>query len=250
MFARHVAEDPFVLYHGTSWEVAERARHEGLRWQATIVSRGEAVEVVRIFKDLEWHRTSGNGWAILSSCTVGFDFAAGDTKPIFLAPNDHRARRYAKRRCAGGETATAMRNALGDLRRLATEPDAYAVYLADLARLRSTVNPPSQTALSEWLAGFAEIERRCQEPYDRFTAGAVIAVRFEPDALDTLEFHGMHGVMAHSPIAPHQIIAIDRVEESEPWDMFDESALSAHERHGIIAALRANGKRGLTNRCS
>lgn len=242
MFDHDISANPFVLYHGTTWEVAAHARIEGLCWRPTVYSRDEVMEVLSIFEELDWAGMTGDGWGVLSACTAAFDFQNGDTKPVFLAGDDHRARMYAKRKWAGGETAGAMRNALGDLRSLATEAGVYRRYLAELAQSRSVVHPLAQQAIAERIAGFADLERRCREPFERFTAGAVIALQFSPDALDSLEFHSMHGVMSHAPIAPERIVAIDRVEESESWDLWDDTALSAPQSpawRGIIAMLLA-----------
>ena len=244
MFSAEILNDPNVLFHGTSLESAQLIASEGLAWRPDSYDADEICKILAVFEAIDWCGEDRNGWLALSAFSSKFDFRDGPSKPVFLAEGDHRARMYAQKDFAGGESASGIRRALGDLRLLSVDLGAYARYREWLLRSRSQIVPPTQSEIAMLLEQFCDLEYRCNAHWTRFTAGAVIALRIEDEDLDSMEYHGMHGVLCYQRLLPERIIGIDSVELVNEYDFLADtpSRRDLPSWTGVVAKLLARDR--------
>jgi hypothetical protein len=116
--------DAWVAFHGTSNHAEVQIESQGIAWQPDSYAESTILAALNIFDQLHWSGREPGGFGVLASFAQA-DFEKSNhfgRKPIFLAETSFQSVLYASRAFAGGETARALRLALGDLREYLDNP--------------------------------------------------------------------------------------------------------------------------------
>jgi len=225
LFPVEITDDPWVLYHGTSAEYSDAIERCGLQWQPGVYTRADVVAVMRAFYMLRWDGASGQGAATLRSFTQN-DFGAASSKPVYLAETAWRASRYGTRECSGGETASALRDALNDLLLYLADPAVRDAHqranpadftslerpwpeIAELAGSREIFDLPDEQR-ARWveaqLAKLVRIQANCAASWIRYRHGVVYAVRIVPSDRQAVTPRRAGGFEWHGKIDGERLI--------------------------------------------
>jgi hypothetical protein len=219
-FPPAIAQDPYVLYHGTSSIHEAEIDRDGLRPSHPQFQREEVAAVARLFQLLSWRGRSAASRAVLEPFSLQHDFSEDKGRAVHFGEGVLCAIQYSAARNAGGEVANALRCSFDDLWAYATDESIRAdhrVHIAECVSRLGSLNahpdsypqPPSigvEQLVSE--LGRLEPLRRSARSCERdFTHGVVYAVRFSVDDLPLLEHDSFMGTRCYGPIPPHRLLA-------------------------------------------
>lgn len=217
LFSQEIDRDPWIQYHATSSINEERIDREGLRWVPSICSFDEVVDLVVVFRSMNWAGLHGGGCAVLDGFSLCGDFQGESAKPIYFREYSIRTILYSTRDFAGGESARAVRYALRDLDQYHCDEAVRSKHYDD--QRRNAIAEVSIGAIPnrvmridlEWLKRqidrFASLKDRCEACEVSHDHGVIYAVRFQPDDLKRLSYSRSMGLRCYKPIAPDRIVA-------------------------------------------
>jgi len=258
LFPDDICNNLWVAYHGTSSVYEKSIKKQGLQWMSNVATRSEVARVVDIFKKMSWAGRHGGGFPALKPFTLMHDFANSNVKPLYLAESSFRALLYATHDYAGGETARALRHAIGDIEVYVSSSELRAEHLEYLwleynqlrDRGAKPGDPPAEVDLNwlkDELSNLMELKTRATEPYEKHSHGVVYAVKFEPNDINYLEYHSSMGLKATNSINFKKIIGMVRVPKNFDYHFRDDPyrwrAITSD--FGVIASLLHNSQQGL-----
>ena len=80
LFESDIDQDPWVQYHATSSLYEERIDAQGLQWAGNIVSAADVLDVICVFRSMNWYGVHKGGYTVLGSFSLA-DFQGEDFKP-------------------------------------------------------------------------------------------------------------------------------------------------------------------------
>jgi len=228
LFPAHIADDSWLLYHGTSFSCESAIEHEGLRGADKGLRKADIISVLEIFYRMQWAGINLDGFPVLSVFSMN-DFGAAATKPIYLAETDVRALLYATTDRAGGEACMAMRNCFDDLNLFLTKEECRREFYDRPSDVEFTwvedergrrlarcfVEPQSREHVDlVWLrSALAELEpvrALCMDAIANHRYGLVYAIQFKPDQLDLVRVSsrasGGAGIEAIAIVPPSMLL--------------------------------------------
>jgi len=221
------------------------------------------MEVVRIFKSMNWYGLSSGGYVVLGSFTLQGDFAGADAKPVYFREYSTRSLIYARRDFAGGESARAVRFAFRDLETYLNdervrEEHYQKQYQECCSLLRSGALPTRVVRVNlDWLrarlTALRPLRQRCDDIEQAHTHGVVYAVRFGKADLPFLNYLGAMGLRCYTPLGADRIVGKAILPEDdgqwpsgEDFDSQLQDRCLERMRMGLIAALAVADRDGRT----
>ncbi len=260
LFESDIDQDPWVQYHATSSLYEEQIDTEGLQWTGNIFSAADILDVVRVFRSINWCGVHTGGYAVLGPFSLA-DFQGEDFKPIYFREYSLRSLLYAERDFAGGETARALRYAIRDLECYLAEESVRDKHLYE--QRRSAISLVSQSAvpgrvvrvnlnwLEEKIKRLRPLRERCDALKEKYEHGVVYAVRFTRKAIPILSYSSSMGLRCYAPIPCEKVVGKVRVFIDDlrlSWDKaaeFDEKNRWRYEDpNGLLAVLAEAEKNG------
>lgn len=255
LFPPEVDRDPWVQYHATSSISEQQIDAEGLLWSASTCSASEVLEVVRVYRSMNWCGLHSGGYVVLDSFTAAGDFQGRETKPIYFREYSLRSLIYAKRDFAGGESARAVRYALRDLERYLSEQsireEHYAYQHRCAVNLSSTgaiPNPVIRVDL-EWLGSqlsrFSDLRQRCDTCEASHQYGVVYAVRLTLDDIPSLNFSDSMGLRCYKHVTADRIVEkvhvhadTGRLPKGNDYRLVQQNEWRYADPTGLLATLK------------
>jgi hypothetical protein len=221
LFSSEIEGNPWVFYHATSSVYEASIESEGLLWKPSVCSQTDLEAIARIYKSINWCGLNRDGYAVIESFSLQGDFRNTGRKPIFFREYSIRSLHYAGKSWAGGESATAVRNALEDLDAYISDPrirDQHYERQRDACiRLVKSGGIPSKVIKVnlEWLTDRVKelepLRTRCDSLLHAHRYGIMFAVIFKPEDLAHLEFCPSSGLRCYKPLTPDRIVGKARI---------------------------------------
>ncbi len=237
LFPLEIDRDPWVQYHATSSINEDQIDAEGLKWSPAICSAADVLDLVLVYRSMNWCGKHTGGYVALDSFSVSGDFQGNETKPIYFREFSLRSLMYAQREFAGGESARGIRYALRDLDRYladeAVRDEHYqyqrreAIGLASSGALPPRVMRVDLDRLKRQVERFADLRERCEGCQQSHRHGVVYAVRFTPEDIPSLNYSSSMGIRCYKPIGRQQIVGKVRV-------LADDSPVPAGNNGDIV----------------
>jgi hypothetical protein len=196
LFPASIANDPWVVYHGTSAANASAIESAGFRRQEPLPA-AELRRLIEIYRQLDWPGLHHGGIALLKSMykkrTTARERREG---PIYFAESSWRALRYATSDLAGGEKMSGLRNAIEDLRTFIATPK--------IRKAHSSLSVHHIRRELDALTGLASLG---EHPLRNFPGGVIYAIKFGRKDLSFLKMTGRMGIQAMQPVSSSRIVA-------------------------------------------
>ena len=266
LFESDIDQDPWVQYHATSSLYEDRIDAEGLQWTSNVFSAADILDVIRVFRSMNWCGVHTGGYAVLGSFSLA-DFQGKDFKPIYFREYSVRSLPYAERDFAGGETSRALRYAIRDLERYLTEESVRDQHLHK--QRRNAISLASQGAipgrvvrvdldwLEEKIKRLRPLRERCDALKENYEYGVVYAVRFTRKDIPVLSFSSFMGLRCDAPIPREKIVGKVRIFIDDVNFLMGNGAelyLKNRWRHedpnGLLATLAEAEKNGQSHQSS
>ena len=260
LFESDIDQDPWVQYHATSSVYEERIDAEGLQWTSNVFSAADGLDVIRVFRSMNWGGTHKGGYVVLGSFSLA-DFQGEDFKPIYFRENSLHSLPYATRNFAGGETARALRYAIRDLESYLAEKSVRdqhlhkqrhnAISLASGSAVPGRVVRVNLNWLEEKIEQFRPLRERCDALKENYEYGVVYAVRFARKDIPALSYSSSMGLRCDAPIPPEKIVGkvrifIDDVNllRGNGAELYLKNRWRHEDPNGLLAALVEAEKNG------
>ncbi len=260
LFESDIDQDPWVQYHATSSSYEERIDAQGLQWSGNIVSAADILDVICVFRSMNWYGVHKGGYTVLGSFSLA-DFQGEDFKPICFSVHSLFSLLYAERDFAGGETARALRYAIRDLELYLTEESIRDKHLHK--QRRSAISLVSQNAvpgrvvrvnlnwLEEKVKQLQPLRERCDALKENYEHGVVYAVQFTREDIPVLSPSYSMGIRCYAPIPPEKLVAKARVLIDDVQLLWAKDAKIGRENlwrredpNGLLAVLAEAEKNG------
>ncbi|QDT36020.1 hypothetical protein [Stratiformator vulcanicus] len=221
LFPAEIDQDSWVQYHATSSSNEAKIDAEGLRWSPNLFSVEDIVDVVSVFRSMNWCGVHSSGYVVLDSFSLSGDFQGEDFKPMYFREYSLRSLIYAQRDFAGGESARAIRYATRDLERYLKEEmvreDHYQSQRREAISLVASVAVPNRVVrvnlrwLQKQVDRLRPLRERCDALAQQHEYGVVYAVRFSQEDIPFLRLSSAMGLRCYSPLARNKIVGKVRV---------------------------------------
>lgn len=248
LFPEHIANDDWIVYHGTSSVCENEIERAGFLPNTHSVTKEEVQAVVSIYEKMNWCGVHMGGYAVLKPFSLEHDFVDPRGKPVYFAESSYGASLYAMRDFSGGECARALRYTLADLKKYIELSSVRDEHHRQLHReythlkynnelYREAVAPVDLQWLKHEMNALETLLPRCHEPYHNHTHGVVYAVKFsKEDSGKLLEYGRSMGIKSFTPVSPEHIVAKVKV----PADFQRSSYFQDNKRLDVLI-----NKRGL-----
>lgn len=214
-FPQHIADDPNVLYHGTSSTNELSIENSGLKINTTVFSKKEIEDVLELFDSVKWPHKKFWSESNLQNYSLNHDFKNEDLKPIYLGECAERVSLFASKEFAGGEIARSVRNAFIELEKLFTDPKELE---KELARIETESSFTGRTAqdydldlseLKKMLDAKRDYYNIASQLKDDYQYGIIYAIKIEAEDEPHLEYsiRSQMGVKCYTSLPASRIIA-------------------------------------------
>ena len=267
LFESDIDQDPWVHYHATSSLYEDRIDAEGLRWTSNVFSAANILDVIRVFRSMNWCGVHTDGYAVLHPFSLLGDFQGKDFKPIYFREDSLHSLLYAERDFAGGESARALRYAIRDLERYLAEESVRAQHLhkqrCNAISLASQGAVPGRVVrvdldwLEEKIKRLRPLRERCDALKENYEHGVVYAVRFARKDIPALSYSNYMGLRCYAPIPPEKIVGkvrifVDDVNllRDSGIEFYPKNRWRHEDPNGLLATLAEAEKNGQSHQSS
>lgn len=221
-FPSEVANDPWVIFHGTNSWSAEAIEAQGFLPSVSISYQKDIHHIISIYQVMDWVGNDLGGYGVLSSFSANFDLKYGrETGLLFFSDRFEQSLLYASADFSGGEKFRAIRRSVTDLNNYLENADVREQHMQSrhrtIERLQSLNAHPSMwknirtTPVDlEWLreqvgdinAAFQKVDLLADSQNQ-----VVYALRMEPNDLHKFENAGSMGICSRFPVSAKKIVA-------------------------------------------
>lgn len=221
-FPSEIADDPWVIFHGTSSRSAAGIEEHGFLPSVSNRYSKEILHIKSIYENMDWVGEDPGGFCVLSPYSAGFDLRMGDeTGLLFFSDTFDSSLLYASSDFSGGEKVRAIRKSMSDLYRYLEHEELRERHMQsrrrniesltrlnahpkELAKIRST--PVDLSWLEEQLGLVSAILSEVNS-FTESQHSVVYALRMDHEDLPKFEHGGSMGICTRFPISLKKIVA-------------------------------------------
>lgn len=215
-FPSEIADDPMILYHGTSSCFEKEIESEGLSISKVHFQLDELLSIAELFEKLGWMGKKGS-MTTLKPFSISHDNQRHNIKPIYLGRSSNLVVNYAKHQDAGGEIAKTVRYCFEDLNEFLNNEEIRKEHENKMKKQTEQAynegwvfEAPKQTISLEELAkslnALDHINQRALSLIENTEYGIVYAIRFNEENAKHLLNHNWMGIKYFKDILPDQIV--------------------------------------------
>jgi hypothetical protein len=254
LFPPSITNDPWVLYHATSSLVEGEVEAFGLVGKPSVVSGEHVLQLVTLYRRINWAGIHSDGYAALAS------FALGRNRypwpHTWFRETSMHSLVYAQRSWAGGEWVMSFRQAFEDIQQFVLSEKIRATHLKQQIQtckdLVARDGAPSRVIEVNIEAVAAALEllrpafRACFQCVSEYKYGVVYAVRFSEEDVANLSDEGGAGILYLGAVPPDRLLAKARLhlgEQPAPWNNNSSEESLSWSNSDLARKIRTNGHR-------